>query len=183
MTKASILFAALLIAACSESEDSHSSDECSSGRVWSEAEGECVNAPADHESSGGAGGTSESDDDAGDDDSDDDTSKAGGGQGGSGQGGDGNTAQAGSTSTDSNFHAECEATDECADGDAPYCLVNPATGAGECVPVDCEPGGCADSYLCCDCSEAAGVSSTFVDPTCFPPPGAESMTGLGCSCE
>lgn len=179
MTRASILFAAFLIAACSESEDSHDSGECASGRVWSEAEGECVSAPADDDSNGGAGGTSQSgDDDADDDSGDDDTSEGGGGQGG-----DGNAAQAGSAGTGSNFHAECGTSDDCVDGDAPYCLVNPTATVGECVPVDCEPGGCADGYLCCDCSAVTGVSTSIPDPTCFPPPGAESVSALGCVCE
>ncbi len=156
-----------LIGGCSESESSScSGDECDEAVAGEGGGGS---------EQGGAGG-----------DSSDSTPQGGAGagsdQGGSDQGGSG---QAGSGTGTSNYRSSCETNDDCADGDATYCLRDPAKPdqLGLCTILNCAAGECGESFKCCDCSDSAMLATIFVESRCFPDASAEEISEYDCVCE
>ena len=72
----------------------------------------------------------------------------------------------------------CEAaSDDCAEFDADYCLIDPTNPSepGLCTVTGCDTRGCPDTYQCCDCS---GLGMEIV---CVPDASAAAVS-VHCQC-
>ena len=94
--------------------------------------------------------------------------------------GDADTASDSSTdAAPSGLGATCEGDADCAGYDADYCAIAPGESEGYCTEADCDPGGCASGYQCCDCT-----ASSLVDGVaCLTDDDAELAGAAGCTCE
>ena len=81
------------------------------------------------------------------------------------------------------FGELCTDEGDCAGYTADYCLTDPRnpSAPGACTATGCEPCGCGEGNVCCDC--AGATMDPFGDSICLEAGNAGELLAIGCNCQ